>query len=85
MSYDAIVNPGLNLSADRDYGAIQLLSRDFLCAVARGEVDVKSLLEYELAQRGYDADGQWIGLSVHTNPVLARYAARSTRREGRVA
>lgn len=81
MSYDTIVNPSLNLSADRDYGAIQLLSRDFLCAVAKGEVDVKALLEYELAQRGYDADGQWIGFSARTNPVLAKYA----RREGRVA
>lgn len=81
MSYPAIVNPSLNLSADRDYGALQLLSKDFLCAVAHGEVDVQALLEYELAARGYGADGNWIGLSPRTNPVLAKYA----RKEGRVA
>ena len=73
MSYRKIVTPDLQLSLDRDYGGIQLLSNDFLSAVAKGKIDIKALLEYELANRGYDADGNWIGLSVKTNPVLAKY------------
>ena len=74
MSYASIINPALELSLDKDFGGVQLLSRKFLCAVAKGEVDIKALLEYELAARGYNADGEWIGLSVSTNPVLAKYA-----------
>jgi hypothetical protein len=74
MSYQRIINPELQLSQDRDYGAIQLLSNSFLSAVVKGEVDAKALLEYELAQRGYDADGNWIGLSEASNPVLAKYS-----------
>jgi hypothetical protein len=63
MSYDKIVRPELQLSLDRDYGGIQLLSKAFLGAVAKGEVDIKALCEYELAARGYDADGKWIGFA----------------------
>lgn len=77
MSYEAIVNPELELSLDRDFGGIQLLSNGFLAAVARGEVDVQALMEYELAQRGYDKDGNWIGLSPRTNPVLAKYMRKA--------
>lgn len=55
------INPTLGLSMDKDYGGIQLLSRQFLMAVANGKVDVKALLEEELASRGYDKDGRWIG------------------------
>ena len=75
MSYQQIVSPALQLSQDHDYGAIQLLSDKFLRAVAKSEVDIKALLEYELAQRGYDADGNWIGLSTKNNPVLEKYSA----------
>lgn len=74
MSYNKIVHPELELSPDRDYGGIQLLSNDFLGAVAKGKVDIKALLEYELAARGYDADGNWIGLTTKSNPVLAKYS-----------
>ncbi|WP_298031770.1 hypothetical protein [uncultured Desulfovibrio sp.] len=69
-----IVNPDLGLSLDDDFGGIQLLSKKFLCAAVQGKVDVKAMLEYELACRGYDAQGNWIGLSAKTNPVLAKYA-----------
>ena len=74
MSYNKIVKSELELSLDRDYGGIQLLSNAFLSAVLKGEVDVKALLEYELAQRGYDENGNWIGLNAETNPVLAKYS-----------
>ena len=30
-------------------------------AVASGQVDANALLEEELASRGYDKDGNWIG------------------------
>lgn len=74
MSYSKIVKPELELSLDRDYGGIQLLSNAFLSAALKGEVDAKALLEYELAQRGYDKDGNWIGLNAKINPVLAKYS-----------
>ena len=80
MSYEALVDPALGLSLDCDYGAIQGLSLKFLCAVSRGEVDIQALLEYELAQRGYDDNGDWIGFAPHTNLVLARYAKRKPDR-----
>lgn len=73
MSYHTIINPDLHLSQDHDYGGIQILSNGFLSAVAKGKIDIKALLEYELAARGYDADGNWIGLSPVSNPVLAKY------------
>lgn len=73
MSYDQIVYSELELSVDHDYGAIQLLSNKFLSAVAEGKVDVRELLTYELAARGYDTHGNWLGLSKTTNPILARY------------
>ncbi|MDR2891579.1 MAG: hypothetical protein LBV80_00610 [Deltaproteobacteria bacterium] len=76
MSYAAIIDPALELSLDHDFGGIQGLSLKFLCAVSRGEVDVKELLEYELAARGYDDNGDWIGFSTRTNMVLARYAGK---------
>lgn len=79
MSYAKIVNPALNLSLDHDYGGMSFFSKDFLCAVAHGEIDVQAMMEYELAARGYDKDGKWIGLSNRTNPVLAKYARKEAR------
>ena len=55
------VNSDLGLSLDEDYGAVQLFSKKFLMAVANGEVDANELLKEELAERGYDKDGNWIG------------------------
>ena len=75
MVFDKIMDPALELTLDHDYGGIQGLSNKFLGAVAKGEVDIKALLELELAARGYDADGKWIGLTAATNPVLAKYRA----------
>lgn len=77
MSFHRIINPSLELSLDHDFGGIQLLSNKFLAAVAKGDVDIKAMMEYELAARGYDADGNWIGLSTRTNPVLAKYAGQN--------
>ena len=74
MSYEKIINPDLQLSQDHDYGAIGLLSNDFLAAVAQGKLDIKALLAFELAARGYDAQGHWIGLTPKNNPVLALYS-----------
>jgi hypothetical protein len=74
IPYGQVINPDLGLSIDHDFGGIQLLSKKFLCAVAQGKVDVKALMEYELAGRGYDAQGNWVGLSPKTNPVLAKFA-----------
>lgn len=79
MSLEKIINPELNLSLDHDYGGMNFFSKNFLCAVARGEIDLQAMFEYELAARGYDKDGNWIGLSTRTNPVLAKYAHKEAR------
>ncbi|WP_298032237.1 hypothetical protein [uncultured Desulfovibrio sp.] len=55
------VKPELGLDVDKDFGAVQLFSKQFLMAVASGQVDANALLEEELASRGYDKDGNWIG------------------------
>ncbi|MBS6829191.1 MAG: hypothetical protein KH208_04850 [Desulfovibrio sp.] len=79
MSYDKIVNPELNFSLDHDFGGMSFFSKDFLCAVANGKVDMQAMMEFELAARGYDKDGNWIGLSTRTNPVLVKYARKEAR------
>ena len=45
------IKPELDLNVDRDFGA----------AVASGQVDANAILREELASRGYDKDGNWIG------------------------
>lgn len=55
------VKPELGLNVDRDFGAVQLFSKQFLLAVASGQVDANALLKEELASRGYDKGGNWIG------------------------
>lgn len=82
MSYESVVSPKLNLSIDEDFGGIQLLSLRFLCAVVNGEVDAHELLEYELAARGYDSEGIWIGFSTLTNTVLARHSRKHKAAQG---
>jgi hypothetical protein len=72
MSYHNFIDSSLNLSLDHDFGDIQGLSKKFLCAVAQGKVDIKALLEYELAARGYDAEGNWVGFSARTNSGTAK-------------
>ncbi len=44
-----------------DLGFIQLAMTEVLAAVARGELDLNRLAREELANRGLDAQGQWVG------------------------
>lgn len=43
-----------------------------LAAVARGEVDLNALAVAELANRGMDHDGQWVGFAAKKNPPPSR-------------
>ena len=41
--------------------ALQTLGSDILAMAARGEIDLNALARMDLAARGLDADGQWVG------------------------
>ena len=42
---------------------IQTISADVLAALVSGKVDVHTLLRAELAARGLDCSGQWVGFA----------------------
>jgi len=44
-----------------ELGFIQLALTEVLAAVARGELDLNKLAREELAARGLDQNGQWVG------------------------
>ena len=55
MSYSAA-----NFTVD-DIGFIQIADTKVLAAVARGEVDLNRIAREELASRGLDLNGKWVG------------------------
>lgn len=44
-----------------DLGGIQLLSSAVLAAVAQGKLDLNLVARHELASRGQNERGQWVG------------------------
>lgn len=44
-----------------ELGFIQLAAATVLCAVARGELDLNAIARGELASRGLDRTGEWVG------------------------
>src|SRR4051812_39327784 len=48
-------------AATEGLGFIQIAGSDTLARVARGELDLNALARYELACRGLDRDGRWVG------------------------
>ena len=40
---------------------LQLFRSDLLAAIARGEIDLNHLAKVELASRGLNSNGEWIG------------------------
>ena len=44
-----------------ELGFIQTTLTKVLCAVAAGELDLKQLAREELASRGLDLNGNWVG------------------------
>jgi hypothetical protein len=45
-----------------DPGAVlQIADTELLCMVARGEVDLNAVARQELANRGLNRKGQWVG------------------------
>lgn len=42
---------------------IQTIPADVLAAAARGEIDLNALARQELASRGLDLSGKWIGFA----------------------
>ncbi len=53
-----------------ELGFIQIALTKVLAAAARGEVDLNRLAREELASRGMDKNGQWVGFdraaAIHT-------------------
>lgn len=52
--------PGTNYSVD-ELGFMQTAGAQLLAAVARGELDLNKIAKQELAARGLDYSGQWVG------------------------
>lgn len=46
-----------------DIGFIQTAAARVLAAVARGEIDLNRIAKEELANRGLDANGAWVGFA----------------------
>lgn len=55
MTYSAA-----NFTVD-EIGFIQIADTKVLAAVARGEIDLNRIAREELASRGLDQDGNWVG------------------------
>ena len=55
MSYSA-----KNFTVD-EIGFIQIADTKVLAAVARGEIDLNRIAREELASRGLDLSGKWVG------------------------
>ena len=41
----------------------QMIHTDLLCKAARGEIDLQQLAKDELASRGLDWSGKWVGFA----------------------
>lgn len=57
-----------------EMGFMQLAAAKILAAVARGELDLNAVAQAELALRGLDAKGQWIGFQQAEDERQARRA-----------
>lgn len=44
-----------------DIGFIQIAATKVLAAIARGEIDLNRIAREELASRGLDQNGKWVG------------------------
>lgn len=44
-----------------DIGFIQIAATKVLAAIARGEIDLNRIVREELASRGLDQNGKWVG------------------------
>jgi hypothetical protein len=51
----------LGLAASPDHNVLQIASVMVLTMAARGDIDLNLLARMELAARGLDADGKWVG------------------------
>ncbi len=58
---DGVSRP-LTTFNDDELGFIQTAAAKILTAAARGDLDLNELADFELAQRGLDHDGKWVGL-----------------------
>jgi hypothetical protein len=59
--------------SDDQLSFIQLANTTILARVARGELDLNTLARRELANRGCDASGRWVGFAMarHALPEVA--------------
>jgi len=55
-------------------GHLQCMGTAALAAVARGELDLNALARIELAARGHDENGQWVGFEKARRIAGARLA-----------
>ena len=66
MNYDATMQAAAKkagLTFDDTAGPLQLAHIKLLAAAVRGEIDLNHLAKMELANRGMDANGNWVGFA----------------------
>jgi len=61
-------------------GFVQIAATEILAAAARGELDLNAVARHELANRGLDWNGQWIGFE----KAAALAGCYPVRRDGKV-
>jgi hypothetical protein len=66
-----MTNPTTPFTID-ELGFIQIANTKVLAAVARGELDLNLLARQEMAARGLDQNGNWVGFDrarlIHSTP-----------------
>lgn len=62
-----------------EIGFIQIAAANVLAAVARGELDLNRLAREELAARGLDQQGVWVGFDRAAEIHLGESPSRKTR------
>lgn len=64
----------LGISVD-DLLAIQILPEEVLALAAQGRVDLNALARAELAARGLNDRGEWVGVGESPDALLGKFAA----------
>ena len=65
------INEGTGFTVD-DLGFIQIADPKVLVAVARGDLDLNAVARRELASRGLDHTGMWVGFEQATEIIHRR-------------
>jgi hypothetical protein len=60
---------------------LQIVGADVLSAACRGEIDLNLMAREELAKRGLDEDGRWVGFEKSLLSLIEYKSARPLNRQ----